>query len=332
MKAARKPIPPQPTAPGWRQTHRGTLRRKRIRWNLAATCLLPSPGGGGRDSFWVAVGVLCAMLRMAPTAEAGAWLQRPGGWYVNATLLLFLSQDFYDLEGNRQPLGNSGKFEDIGLYLYAEYGLSNSLTVIGSLPYKRLEYRTTSLLASSSGIGDIYLGLKYGLSDQPYVLSVQAGVKLAPGYATSPEELGGAPPLGDGQTDFELRLLVGKPILTHGGYFNLDAGYRARSGAPVDEIPLGVEFGYNLSSQLLAVLKLYGVRALAEGTGLVDPGLAGEGNLIGSGEVEDLAKLQAQLFFRASQSVGIGLLWEQILVGRNTTAGTTFGVGLAFSQ
>jgi hypothetical protein len=286
--------------------------------------------GSGLNRFVVAALACLWVLSGSEPARAGAWLQQPAGWYANTTMLLFLSQEFYDLQGRRQPLGSSGEFEDFGVYFYLEYGLTNTLTFLASAPYKRLTYRSTTVFNRSSGVGDLYFGVKYGLATQPYVLSVQFGLKLAPGYEATPERLMGAPPLGDGQTDFDLRLLAGQSILSYRAYYSLDLGYRARAGAPVDEVLYSIEFGYNLSRPLLGMFKFYGVRALAEGVGLVDPGRRGEGSLISTGQVEDFAKGQVQLVYRASRLVQVSLLWEQILFGRNTAAGTTVGISLAF--
>lgn len=274
--------------------------------------------------------LLLVWIVSAVPANAGAWLQRPGGLYVKTTLLLFLAQDFYDLQGVRQRLGSNGQFEDFGVYAYGEYGLSSTLTLVATAPYKRLTYRSGMAVSRSAGLADLYLGLKYGLATQPYVLSLQFGLKVAPGYETSPEKLGGAPPLGDGQTDFEMLLLAGRSILKYRGYVSLEVGYRARSGAPVDELPFAAELGYDLSGSVLAMVKLYGVRALAEKASLIDPGLGSTGSLIGTGRLEDFAKAQVQLVYRASPRVELSVLWEQIVSGRNTTAGATFGMGLAF--
>ena len=67
-------------------------------------------------------------------------------------------------------------------------------------------------------------------------------------------------PLGNGQEDFEGKLLFGKsfgPL----GYGGLEVGYRVRTDDPVDEFRFLVEYGFDLSDKAYLRTKLDGIHA-----------------------------------------------------------------------
>ena len=72
---------------------------------------------------------------------AGAWTQRKNGYYLRIyTTYLFATEEF-SYQGENQDLFEEqlaykdSYFKDIGLIIYSEYGLTNSLTFIGELPF-----------------------------------------------------------------------------------------------------------------------------------------------------------------------------------------------------
>ncbi|MGH7456117.1 MAG: hypothetical protein ACRENG_32485, partial [bacterium] len=213
------------------------------------------------------ISIIFVALCFAETLFAGAWTQRKDHYYFRISGFSFDSRAIFDKKGNRINLTDNGRFTDIGAYAYLEYGLSDVVTFIGSVPYKRLRFRNESsampLNRKNLGWGDVYLGLRYLLSDKGPITSLQAAFKLSTGYQTDTTALSLAPPLGDGQNDFELRALIGQSILRHAVYYNLDIGYRARSKTPVDEIPFALEAGVGIGKAGLLIGQIYGVRALS---------------------------------------------------------------------
>ena len=264
-------------------------------------------------------------MAMPERGEAGAWTQKRYYYYVRVTANAFESEQFFDKDSQRMPYGDGGRFRDVSLYAYWEYGISPLVTFVGSIPYKTLEYRSPTLERQTNGAGDLYFGIRYLLSDRGAVSSLQGALRVNTGYETDLSILDQAPPLGDGQTDFELNLLIGNSIFNYVVYYNLEAGYRVRSGAPVDEVPFTLEAGVNLGKLALIIGKLIGVRAIAEAQSTA-PGV---GSQISLSPVEDYLKVNFEFIWNASPSVEVAAIAERVLDGRNTAAGATFGVALS---
>ncbi|MDZ7362477.1 MAG: hypothetical protein ONB46_17405 [candidate division KSB1 bacterium] len=274
---------------------------------------------------------LLILLFSAECLFAGAWTQHKDHYYFRLSGFSFSSRALFNQEGKQNDFASNGHFADLSVYAYLEYGISDLVTFVGSVPYKRLRFHSDATVngerldKKTSGWGDVYLGLRYLLSDQNAVTSLQAGFKLNSGYQTDTTALNLAPPLGDGQNDFELRALIGHSILRGAVYYNLDAGYRARSGQPVDEIPFALEAGLGLGKLGLVIGQIYGVRALS---GARASAIKTESQT-SLNRVEDYLKAHAQLILHAQKGVEVAFIYENIISGRNTAGGRSFGVALA---
>jgi len=274
----------------------------------------------------------CFCIPRASTA--GAWTQPKGRHYLKLGLNRFSSRSQYFLDGDRQPLSDNGKVTDLSLSAYLEYGLFEELTLVASVPFKQINFSCAveGCDYSSSGIGDIYAGFRYRVARTSWQVSVQTGLKIPTGYQTDEAELQSAPPLGDGQTDFEFKLLFGRAILNYLGYVNIDVGFRARSAEPVDEVPYALEMGLNLTKEYMLIGKLYGVRSIAENDNQTDFRII-DGkieNFVGTGAVEDFTKVQFQLLYKLSPHRQLSFEFDQVITGRNTSHATTLGVGIVF--
>ena len=88
--------------------------------------------------------LVAILLALAPTQlHAGAWTQSPGGMYFKIAGLSFRSQDYLDAVGDRRERvakPNIDELSDESLSAYLEYGLREHLTLVATLPYKRLVY------------------------------------------------------------------------------------------------------------------------------------------------------------------------------------------------
>ncbi len=289
------------------------------------------PGGGDVKNEMTAKFFLIFLLS-AECLFAGAWTQRKDHYYFRLSGFSFSSHALFNQDGTRNNFAGNGHFTDLSAYAYLEYGASDLVTFVGSVPYKRLRFHSDAAVngerldKKTSGWGDVYLGLRYLLSDQNAVTSLQAGFKLNSGYQTDTTALNLAPPLGDGQTDFELRALIGQSILRGAAYYNLDVGYRARSGQPVDEIPFALETGLGLGKLGLVIGQIYGVRALSG----AEASTIKTQSQTSLNPVEDYVKAHAQLILHVQKGLDIAFIYEKILSGRNTAGGRSLGVALAF--
>jgi len=281
----------------------------------------------------LSVSFIIGFFCIAHALFAGAWTQRKAHYYFRLSGFAFNSRAIFDKAGNPSDFTQNGRFTDRSAYAYLEYGLSDFVTFVGSVPYKNLRFRSEatttngqSLDRKTTGWGDVYLGARYLLSNQNTVTSLQGGFKLNTGYQTDSTALNLAPPLGDGQTDFELRALIGKSIFHHAAYYNLDIGYRVRGGKPVDEIPFALEAGAGLGKLGLLIAQIYGVRALSG----AEASTIKAQSQTSLNPVEDYIKAHAQLILHFQKGMEVAFIYEKILTGRNTATGRSVGVALAF--
>lgn len=280
------------------------------------------------------------LLAAAPgRLEAGAWTQPKGGFYSKLAGLSFSSLAYLDTDGKRLDRVKDPREElsDRGYSAYLEYGVLDRLTVVASLPYKSLSFTNPSESRyfealdstivrqhpdqSASGLADLELRLRWRLLLDPAVVSLAAGGKIPLGYEVPTRIPESYVPLGTGETDAEVRLLVGTSLYPVPGYLTGTLGYRRRGGEYADELFHGLEGGYSFN-RLLVKGVIEGIRTLG------DCGATGEmGGLVGD---QDNLKLSPGLIWSLSDRVEISADLFHIVSGCNTAAGRTLALGLAF--
>ena len=308
---------------------------------------------------WIPLAAL--LLAAAPTQlHAGAWTQSPGGLYFKIAGLSFRSQDYLDAAGDRQERVEKPAIDELSdrnISAYLEYGLWERLTLVATLPYKRLVYtekrefrrsdtNTTETLTQDeirTGLADLELRLRWRLLRNPAAVSLALGGKFPLGYDMDQESIGsleagglglgpspvdgvaGADnkvPLGTGERDIDMRLLVGKSLYPLPGYLTSTVGYRKRGGAFSDEFFYGFEAGVTYK-RLLVKGVVEGMRTMG------DCGAMGQGGLVGD---QDILKVAPGLIWSLSKHLEIGVDLFHIAAGCNTAAGTTYAAGLAFKR
>ena len=306
---------------------------------------------------------LVAILLAAASTQlhAGAWTQSPGGLYFKIAGLSFRSQDYLDAAGDRQARVAKPAIDELSdrnISAYLEYGLWERLTLVATLPYKRLVYteerefrrsdtNTTETLTQDeirSGLADLELRLRWRLLRNPAVVSLALGGKFPLGYDIDQDSIGslnsgglglgpspvdgalaGADskvPLGTGENDIDMRLLVGKSLYPFPGYLTSAVGYRKRGGAFSDEFFYGFEAGVTYK-RLLVKGVVEGMRTMG------DCGAMGQGGLVGD---QDILKVAPGLIWSLSKHLEIGVDLFHIAAGCNTAVGTTYAAGLAFKR
>ena len=285
---------------------------------------------------------LAAILLVAAVPgrlNAGAWTQPQGGFYSKLAGLSFSSRAVLNTDGERQDRAVDPREElsDRGLSAYLEYGLLDHLTLVASLPYKRLVFRNprearyfealdSTIVRqhpdqTASGLADLELRLRWRLLLDPAVVSLAAGGKFPLGYEVPTEIPESYVPLGTGETDAEVRLLVGKSLYPLPAYVTGTLGYRRRGGDFGDELFHGLEAGYSYN-RLLVKGVVEGIQTLG------DCGAMGEGGgLIGD---QNNIKLSPGLIWSFNDRLEISADLFHIASGCNTAAGTTYALGLAF--
>lgn len=178
--------------------------------------------------------LLLVLLLPLTDAAAQAWPQSAGGVYAKLSYGQADAQTQFDFEGEERPYADGvtdGAFEDRSAYLYAEYGLTDRLTLVGLLPFKTLTTRDLDFRYEAQALGSPQLGARYALTDlldlagTPHTLSASAAVAFPLGYARNR-----TPAVGTGQVDVQAGLHYGVSLYPLPLYVQAGGGYRHRSG------------------------------------------------------------------------------------------------------
>lgn len=222
-----------------------------------------------------AAAVLCLALLL--TAQAGraqsGWVKSKHSYYAQISLAGFASDKYFNLAG--QAIQTSS-FRQYNLYAYAEYGLTDRLTLTGNMPLVRTQGFTTT--ENVWGIGDLRLDAKYGFFQDvlPTSLSVGVEVPLArPNrLAENLDGLGAINlPTGDGEWNFWTTLAVSRSLHPLPAYLSLSAAYNFRTafeGQPLsDQWQTRLEGGYQLLGKLWLQAYLGVQQTIGEASGQV---------------------------------------------------------------
>lgn len=253
---------------------------------------------------------------------AGAWTQPQGSYYAKAAILWLNSTESLDEGGSRVDRLGSGQLRDLTVSTYAEYGLTDRLTLVTSAPYKRLEDRRTFAgqgvaIERVRRLGDLDLRLRWLWRQQPLVTSVAIGAKIPLGYDVDDDTR--VPP-GTGQIDADIRLLFGYSLYPVPAYVTGEAGYRTRGGVFSDETFFSLESGYTAGRLLLK-----GFATVIRTRGSCSTGA--QGDLIGN---QNLLKLSPGAIYRVSPQAELSLELIHVASGCNTAVGNSFVIGVAF--
>lgn len=282
---------------------------------------------------------------------AGAWVQQKGGYYLKFSTAYLATTEEFNHEGRRlaileeQPAFDDASFRDLNLTGYLEYGLSQRLTLIASLPFKTLRAERTVRIggglleqreiANTAGLADVALSLRHALLSSPLALSLQGGLKLPLGYEKQPANDG--PPLGTGSPDGEFHLLLGKSLYPLPVYLSSGLGYRRRGGRLHDEVLYTFELGYTLGPVLFK-LALDGLKNTSpppdiSGRLVLNPLPGGGGTLpeLIAGD-QDVVKFNPAIIYTFRPGLDLQGEILYIAAGKNTLSGTIYSLGIVFSH
>ena len=268
-------------------------------------------------------------LGLASTAFAGAWTQNRGGYYFKIGASYLNSTIDIDANGKQIQKANMGELRDLNYSTYLEYGLLDRLTLVSSVPYKRLrdtrtlrdlnEVITGTALERRWGFGDMEMRLRWLLADKPVVASIAVGGKIPLWYDDDPNT---RVPLSSKKVDADVRLLLGQSLYPLPIYATGEAGYRIRGGDISNEWFYALEAGITVERFLFKGY-LAGIRTF----GTCNP--VGEVELIGD---QNILKLSPGLIYRLTNWMELSVEMIHIAAGCNTTAGNTFLFGMAFKR
>jgi len=270
-------------------------------------------------SFFKGVSLFAILISIPATATAGAWTAKQGDSYLKGAV------NYFETSNRFGPENGFENFRNTNLNIYWEYGVQDNLTFFATGSLTDLENRANGQETSGSGIGDIDVGLRYRLIDGPVIVSVQ-GLFKAPYLYDEDSEL----PLGNGQEDFEGKLLFGKSFGDL-GYGGLEVGYRVRTEAPVDEFRYLVEYGFDLNERTYLRTKLDGIHAASSSdvdTAILTP----EAGLNPQLPLEfDLGRLEYTAGYKFNDTIAAEITGTTAVYGDNTLKGTNIQFAIVSS-
>ena len=263
-------------------------------------------------------------------AHAGAWTQKAGGMYNRLAVNYAVITEQFDASGTRVPSANNGEFTDWNITYYGERGLTDRLTLVGSLPLKFLQEQSDTASGTrtlrNTGLGDLDLGVRYRLLAEPAVVSVSVLGKFPYLYDENRASAIGPVP-GNGQFDTEARLLVGRSLYPY-GYGGIEVGYRYRTEEPSDEYRYLVEYGGRFTPALYARTKLDGIKSVKNADRVTAPSMGGNPTL--SPEF-DLGKLELTMGYAPGGRWSSEFTYTGVLYGKNTGAGSMLQLAVVYN-
>ncbi|MEM9997397.1 MAG: hypothetical protein AAF809_06815 [Bacteroidota bacterium] len=192
---------------------------------------------------------LVALLVTAPEAQA-QWPRGQGQGYAQLGVGLAGADRGFDGDRNLGTLGseeNPETYSEAALYAYAEVGLTNRITLIGSTFLRSSVAENLDGEFVNGGLSDVTLQVRYSLPQLgPLVVSPQVGVRLPTGYDAED-----SPPLGSGEADLLAEVQFGLSLWPTPAYVGGSVGYRQRGGIIEDEILAFLEAGYFVTETFL---------------------------------------------------------------------------------
>ncbi|KAA3654306.1 MAG: hypothetical protein DWQ10_17890 [Calditrichaeota bacterium] len=258
------------------------------------------------------------LIGSAPVLQGGAWTQSKGHFYSKLTLINLNSTQRFAIDGNP----TRGEFDDLALYFYGEYGITDNWTITISNPVSKNSVGTYGSFRGTTRsffAGDVEIGLKRSILKGPVVVSAVVGSKIPLFYETDAK-----PPLGTGKTDLDAKLLVGTSFYPIPAYMTGDIGYRHRSSQFEDEINYNFEAGYTL-------FKKYLVRGVLSGLRCTKNTLASMSDDQFSTEQEQY-RAGAGLIYLLSKNIEFDVTFLKTYAGRNFPRATEIYFGVAFKK
>lgn len=259
-----------------------------------------------------------AAQALSQSAMAGAWTAAEGSGYNKYAVSSYEATDFY---GDNEDFN---EFKGNNYSIYAEHGLRDDVTLFGTLLYQKLEQtNAANVKTDGSGFSDIELGIRKRLIDGPTVVSTSFLVKL-PYLYDKHDEL----PRGNGQTDYEARILLGRSLYPY-GYVGAEAAYRVRTEDPSDEYRYLIEYGISAGDNLYFRTKLDGTESAKNGKTITN----GETNLSATNEF-NLGKFEFTVGWAFDKSNGKKSKWgveatyNKDVYGDNALNGGGYQLGL----
>lgn len=256
-----------------------------------------------------------------------------GGWtHPKNQGYLKLNQSFIFADQYFQPDGTITDITTTALYttsIYAEYGITDRLTGILYFPFfVRMTINEVRYINSGNitpgdalnALGDTDVTLKYGLiQNGPVVMSASLTLGLPLGKTQGGEY--GVLQTGDGEFNQLFKIEASSSFYPAPVYATATLGINNRTQGFSEEFHYGVEIGVNITSQLLGLVRIYGIESFKNG----EPG--GTANGVFSNNLEYLS-IAPELDYNLNDTFGISAQAGFAVRGERILAAPNFSLGL----
>jgi hypothetical protein len=208
------------------------------------------------------------ILTSCEVVAQNGWLRPKGALWSQLSFQKWTSDDFYNLQG--QAL-TTLPFTTSEMSIFAEYGLSNSITGLVNFPIRKSsEFANTE---SGVGIGDLRVEFKFKPFKSSFPFAIQIGAELPTGKSeikayNDDKQLGFINlPSGDGELNFWSHLIASKSF-SKKIFGSIYTGYNLRTkyqNQPFnDQLKAGLELGYSPYSNAWFILKYNALYVLGQ--------------------------------------------------------------------
>lgn len=265
----------------------------------------------------------------------GGWPQEKNKGYFKISEWWLIANQHYTSQGFIDPNVTAGLFNT---NIYAEYGFTNKLTGIVNFPIfsratvNNVRSNTTGDIIfrgdAINGIGDLDLGLKYGLFKNDFISvsgSLIAGLALGESAGGEEKNL----QLGDGEYNQFLRVDAGIPFKVGkiNAYSNFYGGYNNRTNGFSDEYRFGGEIGFGfLKKKLWLVGKSDIVRSTFNGK------TAGQVNTSVFANNAEFVAVQLEAAYQVTKHVGFSASYASAVSGKIIYAAPSYSVGVFYKM
>jgi len=242
------------------------------------------------------------------TATAGAWTQPKGNIQLITSTTAYTALSYFDAKGKRQA---QLPYEKGEFAAYAEYGLSNDITLGGQLALATIQQETLTGREKGYNLSDTEIFLrKHMWQGGTTVLSLQPSLTIP-----SPDKKRDVPKFGSDDLQAGLRGMVGKNFKLGKRWHYADAGaaYIHRLGSPADQLKFDVTIGLELNDRWQVIPQAFVTKSVKK----VKPGRV----TLSSADNYDLVKLQFSVQYKFSETKAMQLGAFSHVYGRNTGAG-----------
>jgi hypothetical protein len=275
-------------------------------------------------------GTLFATLLTSVAAaplSANPYTQPKGASALTLSAAVWQFEEYLAGNGDELPLDEQVGLESIEQRSYVlgfEHGLTDQLTLSLTLPWASSDPDPVDpndrSFTTNEGVSDARIGVKWRLTrGDGAQFALLAGVKwpgdYEPGLINSP---------GDGSFDVEVGASVGAQIGRFTGSF--DAGYRARSKKPADEVLARGEVSYLVGARTLLFTSFDWTNSQS-GANLVEDRPVADFTAL----EEDATRLTAGVLVSFTERFSAFATWARTVDGKNTALGDELGFGLALA-